>query len=471
MTQQSDPTTIEQTATIDAPMADIYTLLADLETIPEYSPDTIVTPSERGVDVNRSVTISSCESPLSLLVTVDVAERAEPTRLTMALDGAIDGTVTWTLQPHSGSTLVTATVTYTVATPAFQETIADRNWSGVDPQSAVVATLPAVLDDVLTGLQTLCEQPSPPASIAAHVDIPEIYCPFPAEISPHLEAVTAHTQEWAQEMGLIDEPSSELATLSGFPCWVHPRGSLEALCLCSDWYWWGFLHDDATDPMDPADMQRYQEPFLAVLNEEPPDSHQEPLVRALADICQRVSARMPQEWYDLFVENNRDYLTGTEWEAHTRASDDIPDLHTFMPNRRSASGARTTFDLMELALDCPLPTDIYQRETVTALREAAANAAAWTNDVYSLQKELAADEVHNLVVVIRHEQGCSVQEAVIRSCELIEAETRRFEAFSQRLTVATDTDAPLQAYITGLEYVLSGNLAWSKETARYGATD
>lgn len=72
---------------------------------------------------------------------------------------------------------------------------------------------------------------------------------------------------------------------------------------------------------------------------------------------------------------------------------------------------------------------------------------------------------------IRDEQGCSVQEAVIRSCELIEAETRRFEALSHRLTVATDTDAPLQAYITGLEQVVSGNLAWSKETARYGATD
>lgn len=474
MTQydHSDPTTIEQTTTIDAPRADLYAVLVDLETIPKYCPAMTVTPTEDGVEVTFVGSIAGIESHPSSPVTVRVAAMDEPARLTLALSGAIDGTVEWTLQPHDEHTRATVTLTYTVAMPTVQSATNEGDWTGVELQSAIVTTITTAVEQALTGLTQFCAQPSPPASMVTNVTTPEVYCPFPAEISPHLEDVTAHTQEWALEMGLIDEPSSKIATLSYFAGRMYPQAPPEALRLCNDWNCWGFLLDDATDPMGPDQMQHAQQPLLAILDGEASGPHHEPLVRALADIYQRASARMPPTWAERFAEHHRELFAGFRWEARNRETTTVPDYHAFIQNRQDFCGGKIVFDLMEMAMNSsPLPTEVYQRKAVRSLREAALNVTAWTNGVYSLRRELAADAIHNHVVIVRHKQGCSLQDAVTRTCELIEAETRRFEALSDRLTAVPDTEVDLQEYITGLEHALSGNLAWSKKSARYGDTE
>lgn len=339
-----------------------------------------------------------------------------------------------------------------------------------------MATIQAGLNDVQTSLQTLSEQHPPPVSMARG-EIPAIDCPFPSEISPHLEAVIAHTRDWAQQLGVaeIEDPPAGLAELPCLPCRVHPYAPLEALCLCSDWYSWVFLFDDYLDPTergtDPADMMRFLQPLLAVLEGESLRGHEKPLVRAFADIWQRASAWMPPTWQERFARHHREYFAGTLWEAHNRGPDHIPARSTYIKKQRLAAGTDPAFALAELAKDITLPPDIYQREAVTALRMAAGNVIAWTNDVYSHRKELSHGEVNNFVVVVRHDQGCSLQEAVFEVCELIEDEIHRFTELSQRLPTDADGNGDLQAYQAALERWIRGNLEWSKETARYGTPD
>lgn len=62
---------------------------------------------------------------------------------------------------------VTVTLTYTLATPTFREVVAESDWAGVEPWSAVVTTLTSVLGETLTNLKQFWEQPSPPAHLAS----------------------------------------------------------------------------------------------------------------------------------------------------------------------------------------------------------------------------------------------------------------------------------------------------------------
>lgn len=472
MPEDTDTPTIEQTVAIGAPPADICALLSVPQIIPEYWSEMTLIEDDDSDALEYTPPPEAVSPVVTFTLEPRVREGAAPMNVIMTFKGDLDGTIEWSLQDGEGGTTVSAGATITSATPDDSTTTEMPAQSGVELRAAFGDTLSRTLREALISLKQLCEQPSPPASMTATIEIPEIYCPFPDEISPHLEDATAHTQEWAQKMGLIDEPSSKIAILSYFAGRMYPKAPPEILRLCNDWNCWGFLLDDVTDPLGPDEMQHVQQPLLAVLDGEAPGPYQEPLARALADIHHRASARMHPTWSERFVEHHRELFAGFQWEAHNREANTIPDHQAFIRNRQEFCGGKIVFDLTEVAMDSSsLSTDVYQREAVRGLREAVLNVTAWTNGVYSLRRELAADAIHNLIIILRHEHGCSLQEAVTRTCEMIEAETRRFEALSHRLIVASDTDPTLQAYISGLEYAISGNLAWSTESARYGATD
>ncbi len=450
---------LEESISIDAAPADIFAVLTAVE--PVLAESTGLTVSTGVEDV--TVTDAGAEGayPSVFGGKVRVTDSEEPTSLTMTFEGDIQVDVEWTIQAQKNSTLVTATVTVSQVS--------------IDHQEGIESQLTATLDDVLTTLQTLCEQPSPPASMAARIEIPEIYCPFPDEINPHAEEVRAQSQEWAQELGMIDEPSQRIDTVSLLGCQLHPQASLESMQLCSDWYSWVFAHDDDLDPTElgtnPEAVESFHEPLLAGLIEDSCGSHPEPRVKGFIDIFQRASNQMPEELYTRFVEHHRDYFDGLRGEAHNRATNHIPDYHVFLPNRRRAAGVYPLLDLGELSSNICVPEDAYHSEMVIALCISGGNAIALTNDVYSLHKELADGEVNNLAVVIRNEQGCSLQEAVNEACQLVGTEIRRFETLSQHITGASDTTEALSAYITAIELSISGHLAWSKETARYKTVD
>src|SRR5215472_13197620 len=81
--------------------------------------------------------------------------------------------------------------------------------------------------------------------------IPDIYCPFPSLISPHLEHVQTHAQEWLNAIGLVPQGRAQSTFLTyevpWMICGIYPNAGLEELFLCCDWYSWGFTYDDLCD--------------------------------------------------------------------------------------------------------------------------------------------------------------------------------------------------------------------------------
>ena len=102
---------------------------------------------------------------------------------------------------------------------------------------------------------------------------------------------------------------------------------------------------------------------------------------------------------------------------------------------------------------------------------ASHNAVCWANDVISLEKELARGDVHNLVLVLAHDEGLDLREAVDRVAHTHDAEVEEFVRLSSRLpSFGVAVDEHLGRYVAALQARIKGNLDWSLESARYRRT-
>jgi 5-epi-alpha-selinene synthase len=111
---------------------------------------------------------------------------------------------------------------------------------------------------------------------------------------------------------------------------------------------------------------------------------------------------------------------------------------------------------------------VYDNPDVQRLAKMTNNVISWANDIVSLEKEQRQGDVHNLALILSHEQKLSLQAAVDRVGALHDAEVYAFIALAQQLPSFTPTvDADLQRYVSGLRSWMRANLDWSLDTVRY----
>jgi terpene synthase-like protein len=308
--------------------------------------------------------------------------------------------------------------------------------------------------------------------------IPEIYCPFPSLISPHLEQVREHALEWVKRFRLIQSETALrhflACDIAGFTCRNHAGADLEALYICCDLYSWLFLCDDQLDQRalgrQPEYVRVFQDHLFSVLQN--PDfslaSSWEPVALALYDVWQRAVQLTSPVWQQRFSHHLAELFAAACLEAEDRAHKHIRNVQDYIKIRRVDSAVYSQFDMIELAGHVEIPTEIYEGPSLGAILQDAVDIICWTNDVYSLQKELVHGEISNLVLSIQHEQGCSLQEAVNQACTMVETRTRRFQELVQQFSGSpAEGDQDVHAFLASVEILLRGNLDWSRETGRY----
>ncbi|OON81238.1 multidrug MFS transporter [Streptomyces tsukubensis] len=140
--------------------------------------------------------------------------------------------------------------------------------------------------------------------------------------------------------------------------------------------------------------------------------HEEPLVAAFADCVQRLTQPLGRGWRDRFVAHFADVIDSYDEEFRNRAVGEVPTVDTYVKLRRRTFGHEVWLDLLELAAVRELPEHIRENEAYRRAGMATQDFSAWYNDLCSLPKELAGDEVHNLGISLIQHQGLSLEEAV-----------------------------------------------------------
>jgi len=308
----------------------------------------------------------------------------------------------------------------------------------------------------------------------------EIECPFPYQINPRVRQTRERLVDWTAETGLLATERArdrfDRADFGWFAAMVYPTADADGIDLMAQWFAWLFLVDDQLDDgsfgRSPTRMKESVGQMRAILSGATPDGPLPPVAVALADLWARTCRHASPAWRARYLAHLEEcLLTAIVWEADNRMQDRVPDEATYILKRRHTGAIYVCMDLIEIAERIEIPAEHYDRPDLILALNASSDVVVWVNDIYSLAKERALGEVHNLVYVVEHHRGISEHEALEVVRDLTAERTNDFLAAESRLLDDHPDDHRwLRPVLAGMRSWMRGNLEWSRRTQRYTET-
>jgi Terpene synthase family 2, C-terminal metal binding len=313
----------------------------------------------------------------------------------------------------------------------------------------------------------------------------DVYAGMACRPSEWAASAEEHVRAWVRAHGLVRSENAmrrfDKTEAGDLAARVYRSAATEsALAVAADWIGWLFLIDDQFDEgsagRSPEAARERILPLLDLFTADCPGPGPagDVLQSALTDLWLEIKGRMPREWRGRFVRHVREYLNGCAWEAANRAGGIVPGPQEYVPNRRAAGAIWPCLDLLEFATGAPLPEWIHRDLLFSEMCGIAADVVCWTDDLLTVTKERARGDVHNLVIVTEHANGCTADAAAHLVEGLIELRIADFEARERRLTGwfdAVGLDEPMQRrvllYVDGLRDWMRGHFDWGMKTVRY----
>jgi hypothetical protein len=290
------------------------------------------------------------------------------------------------------------------------------------------------------------------------------------------------TEAWVRRMHLVRSAEAarhfDAIGAGGLAARVYgDAATAEKQKVVTDWLSWLFVFDDQVDEGNvgqrPERLATLLDVMLLATDAAPPVANL-PLATALADLWRRIQPRMPQAWCHRFLQHVAEYFHGAHWEAKNRAAGRVPTPVEYPAMRRTAGAMMPTFDLIEFVHDLDLPVQLRVHPLYLDLVTTAADVVCWTDDLVTVEKEMARGDVHNLVIVLAHYENCSVEAAsrrvhgmlTERVDAFLDAERRLFDSFDA-FGFSRTQRAQAERWVHGLRTWMRGHLDWGTETPRY----
>jgi hypothetical protein len=309
-----------------------------------------------------------------------------------------------------------------------------------------------------------------------------LLCPFPAR-PPHPQAARLANEclEWTRERGLLpDESPRTLANVrsySALAAYCYPDAPFERLRAVCDYYSWLFFFDDvcenaSLEGAEPKVVLQVLSDVYGALRGRAASVRNAPFALALADIWRRIGDSCPEFWRRRLVQHVDNYIDGCVWEAQNRQLDRVPSRAVFEGMRMHTSTMYEFWDFIEYAGDLFLPDEVVEHPLVAEVRRTGNAIASFANDIYSLRKETRNRDMHNLIVVLMHEERLESEAAHARAVEIHDRQVTHFLELVERIPkFSLPIDRNLQRYVDGRRIWIRANQDWSIVTPRYNEPD
>jgi 5-epi-alpha-selinene synthase len=306
--------------------------------------------------------------------------------------------------------------------------------------------------------------------------LPELYCPFPSQINKSADVLEEYSMEWLRRFNLLPNESiyqrfrkSKFFLLAAG---AYPNCQLEELKIGNDWLSWVFIWDDQCDLSElkkqPELLKSHHKRFLEILNGSEPTNKDILHCYALRDLRQRTLEISSLQSFHHLVCCFEDYFHGCVQEAICRVQGIVPDLDTYLKIRRSSVGVNLFITVSELCNQLMIPDFLRKHDIVIKLKLMTVNIITWCNDIYSLSREKANFDVHNLILVLHHHQDMSIEQALQMTANMHDQDIRTMMSLEKSFPLfGSEVDAELAKYISIMHAWIRGNLDWSSSSARY----
>ncbi|NTX50843.1 terpene synthase [Myxococcus sp. CA039A] len=303
-----------------------------------------------------------------------------------------------------------------------------------------------------------------------------LYCPISPELHPRAEEVEARSVEWMTRQGIYPDEQERLRLsrirVGEFVARIMPSGTEASLQAAADFVMWLFAFDDAFCDegrfgQRPHGMAVYAG-WLGHLLDSPhaevlPD---DPYAQSLRDLRLRMEVHASPVQLRRWSDAVRSYLYSQVWEAANRDDQRVCDVDSYTVLRLYSGAAMVCPTLIDIVNQHEVSTEELARPLVRAAGEVAGTIVVWDNDLISHGKESRrGEDQHNLLSVLMHERGCSMEEATREAVRMRDAVMALF----LRLLAQGQSSASLELsmYLKGLGNFVRANIDWSNRSGRY----
>ncbi|KZT07613.1 terpenoid synthase [Laetiporus sulphureus 93-53] len=299
--------------------------------------------------------------------------------------------------------------------------------------------------------------------------------PFPIRLNPYTRFVSADSDAFILEYGNFSEKQRAkfIGLNAGLLCGMcYAESGPDELRVCSDFMSFLFNLDDWSDEFDTTGTKGLEEAVMNTLRH-PDTFHSDTIAaRTAKSWWTRMLKTVGPNCKERFIYTMGLYFKAIMQQAADRASNSIPELEAYIDLRRSTSGCKTGFALIEYAAGIDLPNEVYEHPAIQGLLNATNDCVSWANDILSYNREQSRGDSHNLVPVLMRTLGIERQAAVDYAADLCNKTVERFLAGKTALpSWGPEVDAQVQQYIQGLEDWIIANAEWSFMTERYFGKD
>ncbi|MGH3804663.1 MAG: terpene synthase family protein, partial [Pseudonocardiaceae bacterium] len=247
--------------------------------------------------------------------------------------------------------------------------------------------------------------------------------------------------------------------------------------LVASWFAWLFFADDQCEEGAYGSAQRWTDVTKAVRGVLEHDVAgplaDAPLIRALADLSRRFHPLVSPAWKRRFAGHVLDTMAAALREIQLREGGIPPPLSEYVALRRDSGGVIHSFDLIEVCAQVELPAEVYHSPIFQGIILAGADIVCWTNDLYSLDKEIACGNVSNIILVLQRERELNREQAFSATRTLIGDRVNDLLAAEQHLPALTRRLDPaaqeaVRRCVAGVRDWIAGSNRWHADgTTRY----
>lgn len=241
----------------------------------------------------------------------------------------------------------------------------------------------------------------------------------PCRVRPDVDRLGRDTMDWAVDAGLVYDERTATRLRRIRPEQLAARAfadfKYDDALLAAQWFAWTMLFDDELDEgargrVPEAVDAVYADVIAALHGSATADREVSPIASAASGLWVRTIPRAGPAWPRRFIAELLKHYSACRGAAADRRIGRMPGVVEYR-EARSADIGIFLVNLIEPLVRAEVPQALFDSEPWQVLRASTADVVAWCNDIASLPKELASEDVHNYVRVIAHAEGIALPEA------------------------------------------------------------
>ncbi|KAF8435388.1 terpenoid synthase [Boletus edulis BED1] len=282
---------------------------------------------------------------------------------------------------------------------------------------------------------------------------------FELRTSKHCKGVSNASEKWLLESGVALSSMTWSASKPGLlAAACHPTADPTQLRFITDFL--SLLLHHREQPVLVSQVAS-----ATATTRTPCSEDADTFIMLLSDRLSRAADRHPG-WYARFVKSRRCYVNARRLLAKHSAEGALPDLESYVEQRRDASGWRMALEMVQYAGDTHVSDAFLGDALLRQLHDHACDIAAWSEDIVSCAKGLPRKHEANIVTILMRERNVPLECAVSAAGMLVKQSVEAFLATEEALLLVPDfaADHEVRRYLRGVRDWIAGSVNWLYET-------